>query len=278
MRTELLEILVSKPEMVISFPEWMLPSGTIEEFGNIQGTAIVEIAGRDSIAAVLEATRHEDLKAILPTIAYTGTEYGIWDTPLRAIEILRATPSMKNIRIFDPVFLGSPKIWWQLCGRYSYDLVKDFGFYTPCIGCHLYFHSIRIPLAKKLKCKRIIAGERESHDGRIKINQIGVVLDLYKEFLKKFGIALLLPIRYIRSGKDIVNILEKNWDEGTGQLKCVMSKNYVSKDGNVTYSKKDITRFFKDFAIPLADRMIRQQLQYMEDSTGLKYTECTARE
>ncbi len=260
MRTELLNILAGKPEMINSFPEWMLPPETIEQCLKSNRIAIAEIAGRDSVAAVLEAAEALDLEDILPTIAYTGTEYGSWDTPFRAIELLRAAPAMKNIRIFHPVFLGSPNIWWQLCGRHNYSLVKDFGFYTPCIGCHLYFHGIRIPLAKILNCSTIIAGERESHDGRIKINQLGIALDAYIELAEKFDVELLLPLRNVDSGDQVIKILGSIWEEGSEQLGCVLSKNYVDRDGIVLYSEDAIVRFLREFALPLAEKMIRENL------------------
>jgi len=43
-----------------------------------------------------------------------------------------------------------------------------------------YFRSVRIPLAVALGRIPIISGERERHDGMIKINQIGEVLTLYE--------------------------------------------------------------------------------------------------
>ncbi len=260
MRTELLSILAGKPEMIHSFPEWMLPSETIEKCLKSRHIAIAEIAGRDSVAAVIEASGSLDLEDILPTIAYTGTEYGNWDTPFRAVELLREAPAMKNIHIFDPVFLGSPSIWWQLCGRHNYSLVRDFGFYTPCIGCHLYFHGIRIPLAKILNCNTIIAGERESHDGRIKINQLGIALDAYIELAAKFDVELFLPLRNVYSGDQVIEILGNSWEEGSEQLECVLSKNYVDRDGIVLYSEDAILRFLREFALPLAEKMIRETL------------------
>ncbi|MCF8037391.1 MAG: hypothetical protein K9K62_11005, partial [Desulfobacteraceae bacterium] len=45
------------------------------------------------------------------------------------------------------------------------------GHYTPCTGCHLYLHAVRIPLARMLGNVPIIGGERESHSGKVKVNQ-----------------------------------------------------------------------------------------------------------
>ena len=77
--------LISLPE----FPEWMLPEATVKKIIETPNVAIAEIAGRDSIAAVIQACEIRAIRAIVPTIAYTGTEYGDWKTPLEKIEILK---------------------------------------------------------------------------------------------------------------------------------------------------------------------------------------------
>lgn len=252
-----LKILANKPELIIDFPEWMLPESTIDEMRKTEHSAIAEIAGRDSIAAVIRASKILHLKAILPTIAYTGTEYGNWKFPFEKITILKEKLRHSSIKIYNPIILGSPIFWWTLCGRYSTHFFKRFQFYSHCIGCHLYFHAIRIPLAKKLKCKLIIAGERESHDGNIKINQIKPALDAYINFLKKFDIELFLPLRNIKSGKEVESIIGQNWSEGEQQLECVLSKNYQEINGNVSVDVYAIQQFFNEFALKTVEKFIQ---------------------
>jgi hypothetical protein len=260
MKVELLSLLSEKPEMVTSLPEWMLPPETERIFRNSHDTAIAEIAGRDSIAAVIKACSTHSIKRILPTIAYTGTEYGSWDTPLRAVEILKQTPQISDVVIEDPVFIGSPDFWWKLCGRPASTMLEQFGFTTPCIGCHLYFHAVRVPLAKKLDCHSIIAGERESHDGRIKINQVGTALDLYSELCWNWGIELLLPIRNILSGKEVEQLLQTPWEEGEKQLQCVLSENYRDREGKVTFDNSSISKYLRDLAMPIASDFIQSHI------------------
>ncbi len=64
MNPRIFEIVSAKAELVDEFPRWMLSETTENELRSIEGLAIVEIAGRDSIAAALEATRKRDLKAL----------------------------------------------------------------------------------------------------------------------------------------------------------------------------------------------------------------------
>jgi hypothetical protein len=260
MEKRYLEILSNKPELMSDFPEWMLPESRVNEIREIADIAIAEIAGRDSIAAVIQACELRHIQAIIPTIAYTGTEYGNWDLPFEKIKELKDRLQKKMIKIFDPVILGSPKFWWTLCGRYISHLFKTLEFYSPCLGCHLYFHAIRIPIAKKLHCKLIIGGERESHDGKIKINQIGISLDAYINLLKRFDIELFLPIRNIESGKEVESIVGQQWDEGDQQLECVLSKNYQEFNGSVILNEKAIKRFFKEFAQEKAEKSIKKYL------------------
>jgi hypothetical protein len=128
------------------------------------------------------------------------------------------------------------------------------------VGCHLYLHALRIPLAKKIMCNVIIGGERESHEGRIKINQISVALDAYVSFARTFGIELFLPLRKIAKNEQIETIINQPWDEGTEQLECVLSKNYVDRKGDVVYSESAIKRFFSEFAVKEAEDALKDFL------------------
>ncbi|NWF75267.1 MAG: hypothetical protein HXY53_01600 [Nitrospirae bacterium] len=256
----MLEILAKKPEMVIDFPEWMLNKTTISKVKEMKDVAIAEIAGRDSFAAVIKACEIRTIKAIIPTVAYTGSEYGNWDDTFKKIQTLKDKLFKNGIKVFNTILLGSPEYWWKLCGRYLLHFQKIYGFYTPCTGCHLYFHTIRVPLAKKLKINLLIAGERELHDNRIKVNQIKIALDTYIDFLKSYDIELLLPIRHVNSGTDITSIIGEQWEEGKQQLECVLSKNYQEIDGRVILNEYSIRRFFNDFALKTSEEFVREHL------------------
>jgi len=259
MDDRLMEILMNKPEMVNRLPSWMLSGQMMEQMKHEHSLAIIEIAGRDSIAAALEEARKENFSAFLPTIVYTGTLYGNWESPFQALQRLKEHKEiLGNLRIYPAVVLGSPKFWWQLCGRYNYELLEKFGFYSPCTACHLYFHTVRIPLALELGCRTIIAGERERHDKRIKLSQVRISLEVCEEFFQELGVDLLLPLRNISKGSDISAIVGNEWEEGKDQLECVLARNYQRKDGEVRYSEKSISSFFHNFALPLARSWVQE--------------------
>jgi hypothetical protein len=259
---KLLEILANKPDLVSEFPGWMLSDENVEKIRRTPKVAIAEIAGRDSIAAVLRACRIRDIKAVIPTIAFTGTEYGNWQVPFEKTEHMKEKLEQANIKVFDVILLGSPRFWWKLCGMYTTEWFRKYGYYTPCTGCHLYFHAIRIPLARLLNCGLVIGGERESHDGKVKVNQIGIALDAYSELLGRFDIELFLPLRDIKSGKEIEELLGHNWNEGEEQLACVLSKNYQDKEGKVMFDETAIRNYFHEFALTTAEDEIRSYLSH----------------
>ena len=257
---KIIDILLNKPDLIVDFPDWMLSDAEVKTIRTTENIAIAEIAGRDSIAAVIRACDLRPIKAIVPTIAYTGTEYGNWKVPFEKIDILKDRLQKKGIKIYDPIVLGSPKFWGTLCGRYVTHFFKAFQFFSHCLGCHLYFHAIRIPLAKALSCNLIIGGERESHDGKLKVNQIGVSLNAYINLLKKFDIELFLPIRHVKSGEEVESILDQKWEEGDHQLECVLSKNYQEMDGSVILNEEAVKRFFDEFALAKAEEVIKSYL------------------
>jgi hypothetical protein len=256
-----LALLSQKPELVTTFPDWLFPPTAIDALKKMEGVALAEIAGRDSVAAVLAAVEERPITGVLPTVAYTGTEFGEWERTFATYRFVAERLRGHGIQVFDPLFLGAPRFWWLLCGRYIFTLFRRFGFYTPCLGCHLYLHALRIPLARLIGAPYIIAGERERHDGRIKINQVAPALDAYSTFVKTFSVELLLPLRSIHSGEEIERIIGQQWEEGGGQLECVLSKNYQDMDGFVDYDEAAIRRFFEEFAFPLAETVVRAYLE-----------------
>lgn len=260
--TRLLEILSNKPDLITDFPEWMLSESSLREMRETPNLAVVEIAGRDSIAAAIRACDMRRIGGLVPTIAYTATEYGNWETPIEKVKILR--DRMKDtVKIFDLIVMGSPKFWWKLCGRYATFLTKKYGFYSHCVGCHLYFHAIRIPLAKKAGARLVIGGERESHDARIKINQIKLSLDAYQSFTERFGVELMLPVRYATTSEEIESIVGTRWNEGEEQVACVLSKNYLEADGSVSVHEEALSRYLSEYALPTAEEVIKQYLEGM---------------
>ncbi len=254
------KILLEKPDLISDFPSWMLPSEEIEKMRKTQDIVILEVAGRDSFAALFKYMENNTVKGILPTIAYTATEYGPWECLYDNLDYMKDHLSTLSVNIFTPVVMGAPSLWKKLCGSITTKSIQKFGFYTPCIGCHLYLHAIRIPLALLIGAKAVIAGERESHNGMLKINQLRVSLEGYLSLYKKFDLSLEMPIRYVKQSSDIEKILGVPWDRGKRQLECVLSGNYVDENGNVTYDEDAIKKYLNDFAIPLIENYIRKNI------------------
>lgn len=243
-----------KPEMVIDYPDWLLSPDKLKELKGISKLAIVEIAGRDSVAAAIMAVEKEGFSDLLPIYVYTGTEYGPWLDIEQAVS--RLSISLPKIRIHDLLMIGSPKFWRALNGRYVSELISRYGFYTPCVGCHVYLHGVRIPLAHTLGNVPIIAGERELHNGSVKINQIPEALDWYEKLALKFGIELLMPLRKISNGRLIEDTLGFDWKQGKEQFGCCLSGNYRFANGEIKILPSQIQRFLKEFAVPCTERIV----------------------
>jgi hypothetical protein len=208
--------------------------------------AILEIAGRDSLAAATFFIQKEKPKEVFPTFAQAPVEYGEekFEYPLK---ILKERWEGK-VKINKAQKLINPRLWSVINGRYISTIISKYGFYTPCLGCHLYFHLLRIPLAKEMKVDIIVSGEREWHDKKVKINQIGEVLDAYREILSAVKIEIAFPIRKIKKGKEIEKIIGIDWHPEERQLKCVFSQNYW------TFGKpripENLENFLDEFLIP----------------------------
>jgi hypothetical protein len=132
--------------------------------------AIVEIAGRDSVAAAVAAVREHGYRTLVPTIAFTGTETGDRQAPMRAVRVLRGLLG-ERVHVREPIALSDPALWSAMNARPAAEIQQRFGVYSPCLACHLYLHLLRVPLAWSEDGAPVIAGERETHDGRIKLSQ-----------------------------------------------------------------------------------------------------------
>jgi hypothetical protein len=248
------ELYLNKPENVIDLPERLLPSQRIQRFRDASRLAIVEIAGRDSIAAAVKGVEEESFTDLLPTYVYTGTEHGPLASVEKAVErLLRRLPAT---RVHPLLVFGSPGFWQALNGRFISELVSRYGFYVPCVGCHLYLHSVRIPLALSLGKIPIISGERERHDGAIKVNQISEALEAYQNLADDFGTRLIFPLRHMADGNRITEILGFEWQEGKDQLGCVLSKNYRQLDGSIGTTVSQVQRYLEEFAKPCAKKIV----------------------
>ena len=218
-------------------------------------TAVVELAGRDSVAAGLKAARDLGFKHLVPTYVYTGSEHGDWGTVPAAWRALsQAAPA--GTTVYPLLLLGWPRLWQALCGRFLGGLTRRLGLSPVCPGCHLYLHVMRAPLARMLGNAAVVAGERESHDGRRKLNQVGPALDAYTRAMADLGMELLLPLRHVDRGEEVAAMVGDDWPEGGRQLACVLSGNYLDPAGGLEFDPQALEAYFTRFALPLAVRAV----------------------
>ncbi|MBE0476424.1 MAG: hypothetical protein IBX62_04910 [Coriobacteriia bacterium] len=218
--------------------------------------AIVEIAGRDSVAAGIVATRERGFEALLPTVAHTGTQAGDERAPLRAVELLRRRVR-SQAEVLDPVSLGDTAMWSALNARFASEIHRLFGMHSPCLACHLYLHLCRVPLSWRLGRVPVVAGERDTHGGRLKLSQTPLAIDVAIDVLSDAGVELVEPIRAVESGDEIARIVGDEWDPAAGQLGCVLSGNYVALDGCVIFDEDAYARYAEEFLRPAGRAIVR---------------------
>ncbi|MBU1276551.1 MAG: hypothetical protein KJ720_14345 [Proteobacteria bacterium] len=254
------QVFLNKPETLPQPPAWMLPPEEVERLRQAPGLAIVELAGRDSVAAALKAVEERGLKTLVPTYVYTGSEHGQWgEVPQAWRRLSGRLPA--GVELTPLLVMGSPRFWRALNGRHLQELSRRFGFSPVCPGCHLYLHAARIPLARRLGNAPVVAGERLSHDGREKLNQVASAQDAYQELYRRFGQELMLPLAGIIRGREVENILGLPWPEGAGQLGCVFSGNYLETDGSLAVPPRSLRAYFDSFALPLAVQVVEAYLR-----------------
>jgi hypothetical protein len=220
-------------------------------------TVIGEFSGRDSVAAILKALENPSINHILPVASFAATEYGEFQSLEKNYEqMVNRVDELygKSKKILPLIYYSNPGLWSVINGRFVEEMNRKFGFYSPCIGCHAYFHLLRVPMALNLS-KKIISGERESHDGRVKINQLGSSLDIYRRITEYFGVELLIPIQDMENGDEVKKLIGWNWDEGKDHPSCIYSKNYTDINGKTLYDKEKIDNYLNNFLYPICIRL-----------------------
>jgi len=219
-----------------------------------ESAVIVEIAGRDSVAAAVAAVRERGFTHVIPTIALTGTETGELSAPLRAADTLR-TILGDEAMVYDPTTLMHPELWVAMNETFAAELQARYGMSSPCLACHLYLHLLRVPASWSKDNAPVVAGERDTHDGRIKLSQTTAGIDAATRVLAYAGVELLEPVRGM-SGSEIEAIIGDGWAQGAEQLGCVHSGNYVNADGTVTYDEGAYARYLAEFYEPVGRAII----------------------
>lgn len=256
----------------------LYPAETIERLrAQAPGSvAVAALAGRDSVGAILQALLDDEtITTIVPTSVGTSTEYGDLSQIAEArvflierIEELREQGRLNRaIEVLEATRFASPEIWASLNGQPAAFLQEVFGMNSPCLACHLYLHIARVPLCLDLGATKLITGERDTHDGRIKLSQTADSIDAEIRVLAHAGIEMLAPLR-LMSGEEIGQ-LTPGWHEGAKQLKCVHSKNYVLPDGTVVYDREAHKRYIDEFFEPAGVGIVKTWLNKRVEVVGV---------
>lgn len=187
---------------------------------------IAEIAGRDSVAAILQFAQENNNVEIIPTIALTGTEYGDLSSYNKNLDFLKCKLEKAHVTFPKVIYLQNGDLWNYINARYQYCIYKKFLFYTPCICCHLYAHLLRVPIYKEFEANGIITGERIYHSGTVKANQHDKTITIFDEIFQKNGMVFVRPLLEINNNKKIEQIIgDGNIIQHANDVKCVMSGN-----------------------------------------------------
>jgi hypothetical protein len=220
----------------------------LEMMGALPDLVIAAIAGRDSVAAAVAACREEGYTAVLPTVVLTGTEYGDPDAPLAAVALLRELLA-GEADVLDPMRFGSPALWAALNGRFAAEIAARYNVSSPCLACHLYVHLARVPLSWALGSVSVVTGERDTHDGRLKMSQTKASIDAEIRVLAHAGVELITPVRN-RPTEEIDVLVGGEWVGQDDGWSCVHASNYVRLDGDVHFDTTGYLRFVAEFLEP----------------------------
>lgn len=226
---------------------------------------VVEIAGRDSIVALLEfmdyaKTTGEKYNFIF-SIAYIPCEYD--PDPMNNIfalgEILKLHVQRLGHTVEGMIYSAETGVW--------FDAVKPvFGEVnltcSPCIACHAYCHLCRLDLAIHYNAD-IMTGERLVHykpnsdyspftPETRKINQYREVIEFMDEYFGEKGVSFIRPLLNISNNDVIKNIYKEKfldlYDIGEDDYqfaKCILSGNIKITEENEGDVKEYISSTLK---------------------------------
>ena len=219
-------------------------------------TVIAEIAGKDSIAAIIQVAKNTRITKLLGIGINHRSFYGNIDEPLEHFEYITKNKEEISVATTHFIYLDVSKLFDLLLVRTMATVQKYFQYYSPCPACHLFFHMMRVPIARFFKISNFISGERDFHGNRIKLNQLPEVLTLLKRLLKREGIELLQPLKFITEDKEIFKLLGPKWISAA-PYKCSFSGNYYDEDGKIPHKTQDVLDALEKFYYPLFHEIIR---------------------
>jgi hypothetical protein len=211
---------------------------------------IADIAGKDSIAALIRVLDENLSAVIIPSVIDLACEYGDKNQYYKVLSNLNDKFNKERRRILPGIISYANDFWSALAGGYVQEPIKLYGFYSPCIACHLVMHIIRIKIATYLGLQNVISGERELHANKEKINQLAFVIDFYNSLYAAMGVKHHLPLRYVIDNDEINKVIDIN-DVIYNQLNCLFTGNYYQKGTSVFAMDIGCVREYLDSYLPL---------------------------
>lgn len=225
-------------------------------------TIIVEIAGRDSVVALLkfidEANEREEKYNFIFTIAYVPSEYDP-DTDFSIFglgEILRLHAVRFGHKVSDMLYLAETGIWFKIV-KPIFGEVKS-KYITPCVACHAYCHLTRLDRAIEANAD-ILTGERYNHDGKYKINQLPNFIKFCDEYFAKYDVKFIRPLLDVSSNDEVAEIYKNFCDEYGIEVDrykfagCYLENNIMVKEENKHIVEQELDTYLSVLATQLDD-------------------------
>lgn len=219
---------------------------------------VQEIAGRDSVAAFKRfLDRNNAYDYVVLSVAFSPVEFGDLRHPLKAIEIARSLAAQKGIEVLISVS-KSAYLWKELVSENLIENSNKYGFFSPCIGCHLYLHILRGFLATITGAEIVVSGERLYHGDKIKVNQALPCITAYAQVLKSIGVDLVFPVMDLKEEKSILELLPEKWAEGKGQMECLFSGTSKLTADRYDELRTSIERYLSEHLIPSGTEILKR--------------------
>jgi hypothetical protein len=232
------------------------------EYEDCNGRVLIsDFAGRDSVAACLQALQEDTFDTIIPIGDVVPSRYGDWESYeenwLSFAQIVRQRHPTVDLK---PWFLIDFTALWSLINvELSGIFQGKNGWFTPCVGCHLHFYGARAVLADAFDHRVVlVSGEKRLHQGgKRKANQTDAALNGYRALASDSALDHRFPIHGLDSEQEMEDLLGQPWPEGGRQMRCTHSGNDRDKDGVLKFSEDDISSLLNEFLLPIVRTYLR---------------------
>lgn len=226
---------------------------------------VQEVAGRDSIASLSRfLDKNQSFEFVLISVAFAPTEFGDLSTIQKTMLVAEDLARKKGLQAYFSAF-KSFSLWREIVSEDILKVSKEYGFYSPCIGCHMYLHLLRAQAASILGIKEIVSGERIFHNGKIKINQSPQALDAYQDVLSSMGFTLHFPIKELDNENEISSLLPFPWEEGKEQLSCSFTGSSKFETSEWKFFSENLDAYLKEYLIPKGKKLLKRLVSLQGD-------------